>query len=739
MEPNPPDPVVSLSDNARSRVRQIFEFLRDFDGLRNPPVLRREQLSWRFAIGDLPRHPCIWCPYPVEDSAVGLPAPEFRVPERIKGRGIILAVKRPKTSDPKAPPRRFEEWVQGLWRDPFANVSLIDSREDVLQDGSAHVTHLGDDADRSAALTTWIHSWHNWAATEQPARQAMGVFSGLYALQGILEREGDRQELVVGDGVLNWSLSTGSGAVLLDHPLLLQPVELYLDADTFTFFVIETDAPLELYASLLRHVPTLGGEPLAVLRRELENLDASPISGTVVDAFLRRVGARLDPNFQFLGEDAPMPFQPHPAIWRSPMLLLRSRSRGFSKAIDEVLEGISQGRELPGSLVRIVGLEPVAVLPTSSEQAPEPQPSGALEDANRDFLFSKPSNREQERILERLERSDSVVVQGPPGTGKTHTIANLIGHLLASGKSVLVTSHTEKALRVVRDKVAEPLQALCLPVLGSDIDSRRELERSVEAILEHTSFDDIGRLKLDVRALQARRHELLGRKASLRVVLRETRLAEYRDIVFGGEAVAPSEAARLVRDSQERYEWLPGPLKSGAALPLSATDLERLYATNLRLSVDDEDALRTGLPPLEDLPPPDRLEATAAELSELAPRPIASWEACWKEEPSALDAGELQVLLADARALLERLLAMEAWQVALADHVFTRSARVTGWRAFLEHLDKELPAALQIRDAINRLGPTLPVTSEAVDLQGLARAIEAFLGGDRKLTRWALI
>ncbi len=42
-----------------------------------------------------------------------------------------------------------------------------------------------------------------------------------------------------------------------------------------------------------------------------------------------------------------------------------------------------------------------------------------------------------------------MLVQGPPGTGKTHTIANLIGHLLAQGKSVLVTSEKPKALLVM--------------------------------------------------------------------------------------------------------------------------------------------------------------------------------------------------------------------------------------------------------------------------------------------------
>jgi len=59
-------------------------------------------------------------------------------------------------------------------------------------------------------------------------------------------------------------------------------------------------------------------------------------------------------------------------------------------------------------------------------------------------------------------------VQGPPGTGKTHTIGNLVGHLLAQGKSVLVTSHTTKALRMVLINRSElrPCVSACSKRLG---------------------------------------------------------------------------------------------------------------------------------------------------------------------------------------------------------------------------------------------------------------------------------
>src|SRR5207302_10294839 len=93
------------------------------------------------------------------------------------------------------------------------------------------------------------------------------------------------------------------------------------------------------------------------------------------------------------------------------------------------------------------------------------------------ILLSKPANAEKLEIARRLAKHPAVLVQGPPGTGKTHTIANLIGHLLAQGKSVLVTSEKPKALRVLKEKVVEPLQPLCVSILEDD--SRKEMERTI--------------------------------------------------------------------------------------------------------------------------------------------------------------------------------------------------------------------------------------------------------------------
>src|SRR6202521_2533211 len=84
-----------------------------------------------------------------------------------------------------------------------------------------------------------------------------------------------------------------------------------------------------------------------------------------------------------------------------------------------------------------------------------------------DLFFPKPFNDAQVEIVQRLERTDGLVVQGPPGTGKTHTISNIICHMLATGRRVLVVSHGETALRVIREQLPDGVRDLAISVTTS--------------------------------------------------------------------------------------------------------------------------------------------------------------------------------------------------------------------------------------------------------------------------------
>lgn len=59
-----------------------------------------------------------------------------------------------------------------------------------------------------------------------------------------------------------------------------------------------------------------------------------------------------------------------------------------------------------------------------------------------------------QRIQEEFTTSNVIAIQGPPGTGKTYRMAQLISTLLQANKSVLATSLTNEALKVLATKEA---------------------------------------------------------------------------------------------------------------------------------------------------------------------------------------------------------------------------------------------------------------------------------------------
>jgi len=195
------------------------------------------------------------------------------------------------------------------------------------------------------------------------------------------------------------------------------------------------------------------GKKLGECQRELEGSPYHPLEDELTSGFLRSLVQRLSAHGEFVGQHRPEVETDSPRIGRDPVIFMRTRTLGFAAALESILHDLDRREDFPHSLLNIVGLETSPLLNESQDPSARSLPSD-----DEEILLSKPANPEQVQIARHLEKYGAVLVQGPRALGRTHTIANLIGHLLAQGKSVLVTSHTAKALRVLRDQVVPTLQ-----------------------------------------------------------------------------------------------------------------------------------------------------------------------------------------------------------------------------------------------------------------------------------------
>ena len=331
-----------------------------------------------------------------------------------------------------------------------------------------------------------------------------------------------------------------------------------------------------------------------------------PFSGHEIDPFLRSLAARLHEHGVYQPSDPAPSGRNTPSIHQRPLLFLRQRAQGFVTALEAIVEDLPNREDLPTPLCAIVG----ATSQPSDSQPSEPAPGAPrLANEDPDILFTKPANEEQAQIVRRLEGHGAAMVQGPPGTGKTHTIANLIGHLLAQGKRVLVTSHTAKALDRVREVIVEELQPLAVSVLTRDTENRAQLEHSVREITRRLSENDAGQLRREAHDLATRRRRLLGELATTRRKLRNAIHAEYRELVVAGEGIRPVDAAREVACGRDQHGWIPAPVSYSSDLTLNSAEVQELYETNTALTADHERELSQPLPPTTAVLTPPQFEA----------------------------------------------------------------------------------------------------------------------------------
>jgi very-short-patch-repair endonuclease len=552
----------------------------------------------------------------------------------------------------------------------------------------------------------------------------MRVFEKTYSLYGRIQLESEKVELVLGDGRLRWQKEGGR----VDHPVLLQRVEIEFDPHLSEFRINDTDRLPELYTSVLDEGDNLSPAQLSALRNELEKGGYHPLAPET-SAYLRRLAQVLGPrgDFQEVFEESPIGSDPR--VVRDVVLFLRPRPSGLPAAFDRVLQDLERCPEIPISLKRVAGIE------TERRPDGDDQPFSPWGEPP-DILLSKPANPEQIEIARGLNRHDAVLVQGPPGTGKSHTIANLIGHLVAYGKRVLITSHTNKALRVLRGQLVESLQPLCVSVLENDLEGRQQMEQAVRGILSRLTTASERGLAEEVIALSKTRSNLIAEIDKISADIKAVREAEYQPVLVGGESYQPADGARWVQSNADGNDWIPGPLEPGAPMPLSASEVAEFYAAGGRVSEAEEREIAGGLPSMDVLPSPSDFAEDVAALGAVEPEDLAPfWERGAGEEEID-DLKELLRLLEQGSRSLDH---FAPWQRAIVSAGHPGTADKEIWKSLESQIRECVQKWEKAKPALLDREVRLPSDIDGGDQRRITTEILVHLEGGGALNAWSLL
>lgn len=617
-----------MNNVIKSKVRQLYHFLKEANQLRFRPVRNLGEQPKVVRLADMPNHPSMQLSRPV------------RVENTQEIPDTLLRIRRPVITRCPALPESVASWLLPNWDDPSKAATHAESQNAINDEDETITILFEDDKQRVSDYANWIELRNAWVIPELAARKAMRFFEVFYDIYSTIEKDGEQLELLVADGHFSWQTISGvDGQIVIEHPVLLKRVELRFDPNIPEFTIHETDREAELYGSLFADLQDIAPAALRNRKNELETSGYHPLGGEDTEAFLKAFIQTLSPlRGEYLDNSSTETASATPRLWRDPVLLLRKRIAGIANAVDAIIDDIDQQSAFPSSLAQITGTidswEGSGLCEGGNSGNDCGQSTGVTPAvfSDDDILLAKEANDAQLQIIRRLNHSGSVIVQGPPGTGKTHTIGNLIGHLLAQGKSILVTAHTAKALRVLRDKVPEVLQPLCVSVLGSDNDARRQLESSIGSITERLTSDTSDTLLHKATQFEDERRKLLHLSKELDHKLREALENEYREIVVGDQHFSPSDAARFVANHREAHGWIPAPVKLGANISLTEQELVRIYALGTSYSAEEEQDARHPLPEMAELPSERQFQVMVSEYQHLLTCDLTigadKWQSC---------------------------------------------------------------------------------------------------------------
>lgn len=439
----------------------------------------------------------------------------------------------------------------------------------------------------------WLEEREIWRKRQLLLDETKSLFNELFVnRQNLLKADGEL-ELLIANGLLKIK-----GQAQICHPILLRRVRIEFDTQNNDIYIKDIEDSNSSFAiELFNEVKDI--DNTVVQRADNENAEKQyyPLDRNEAKAFFERTIHEISPvgryfnNSQEADEDNEAKYT---LAWE-PMFILRKRPSGMAKMIDRIKEKIEKTGYVPQHLQEILQPGSSKIIDAQVVDETIEEKLAAVGGESVDILLPKEANREQLEIAKTINNNNAMVVQGPPGTGKTHTIANLLGNFLAEGKRVLVTSHTNKALKVLKDKVEPQLQSLCVSVLD---DSKKDIELSVEKIASFSQ--SIAVLQKQIAENQTKRKDIIEKLNNARKKLYQIRNQQCNSIILNGESFSPVEAAKYLDNNREQLQnIIPGAVLRCEALPLSYTELAELYATNDQVSEQEEHQLACSLPEID--------------------------------------------------------------------------------------------------------------------------------------------
>jgi len=584
---------IDATPSSESKALRLARYLKEFVGLRSTTVSDVNKYDAVLWFGEVPQEPECQSPAWKDEFVPGDP---------------WLVVEKQQFPKPPAPPEHILPWVdqQALKRagselpklqstilEPDLDAKVGDGEEQPLIE-----RHLEDYPEVVEAYDRYGQKWLIWSKEYQRRDRIQSVYAELFRLHTQVQKQGELIEVVLGLGLLSWRESSKAKSVTILRHVVSARVDLHFDPATGVIRLngAADGAQLKIEDDMLDAELRPERSHYAAANEQLRAIGDDVWDRPRMFAALKSWAGALHPDVDWSPDlKVEMGSQDRPILSFSPALIMRKRNQmGMVRIYDALIDRLaSEPDEVPSGWGSLISDEDDSE--TAATRPPENERSAPSQSGPEEIFFPLPANREQRRIVEAIRHRRGVLVQGPPGTGKSHTIANLVCHLLASGQRVLITAETGRALKVLKDKLPEEIRPLCVSLLGQGGDAFAELNSAVQGITSRfaawspAAYHD--RIAEIDRELDSNRRTLAQLDAELRS-LREDETSMH-SLLGGAYAGSASTIARQIAAERERFGWLTLPREAPDHLPVTKADM--IAWLRIRRTYDDRAVAQSSL------------------------------------------------------------------------------------------------------------------------------------------------
>ena len=726
-----------MADNSQEHpALKLARYLGKYVGLKSKVVRDIQKYNKVLWFGDMPQD---------QDCQSGAWSDDYE-----EGQPL-LEVRKQKFDKCPDPPKSIVHWVDSealrqatLEMPPLRTVIYESGDDSELEEGETPplVEHLLiDHPEVREAYDLYCPKWEAWSNDHQRRTKIQGVYSDLFHLHTQVKNQGEVFELVLGLGLLDWQPKIGDRELLpITRHTVSARIELKFDAERGVIRVLPSGEGIQLQIEddMLEMGIRPGRSEHEMFEDVLAEIEDGLWDRVQLHKALNTWAGQISPDSEWSPELDRQPRNGNsPTISFAPALILRKRNQaGTVRIYEQIIEQLSaDSSDVPCCWNRLVNY----IKDESSDFDVDNNNSNVLLESKStepsEIYFPLTSNREQRRIVTAMEHHTGVLVQGPPGTGKSQTIANLMCHLLASGKRVLITAENGRALRVLNKMLPPEIRPLCISLLGQGGDSFAELNKAVQAITTKLANHSPGRAADKIVQIDEDLESVRQEMAATDSIIRSLREDETNkcSVANGTYLGTPSKIAKRVFQEKDQYNWLKLPNDSDSQSPISSMEVLSWLKIRRRYSDRDISDSILKVPSSGDLLSPEEF-SMAVEGEKVAKDALEL-----KSEIRAHEAyGPIRALFADSRDKFRNdLLGLEEQRIALGPieegwrEVAVRDALSGSRRVYWAALaDVSLEKIAKIKPLIKRVGDqsvTVPKTQDAKKIQTDSKAVIAHL------------